>query len=64
MGFYIYELRKRKGLTQQEVADYFNVSRTTYNAWEKNIKKLPVSKALEVIKYLSDGKCTLDDIIF
>lgn len=58
------EVRKRKKLTQKDVADHFGVSLTTYNGWEKNFGKLPVTKAKEIIDYLSDKTLTLDDIIF
>ena len=58
------EVRKRKKLTQKDVADHFGVSLTTYNGWENNFGKLPVTKAKEIIDYLSDKTLTLDDIIF
>lgn len=61
--FYISELRKRKGLTQDDMAKMLEISRTTYNFWERNFKKLPVSKANYIVKFLSDGELTLDNII-
>lgn len=38
------ELRARKGWTQQETAKKLGVSTQTYNAWEKDISNVAVSK--------------------
>ena len=62
--FYISELRKRKGLTQKDVADKFGVSLTTYNTWENSFGRLPVTKAKELVSYLTDDSLTLDDVCF
>lgn len=41
-------LRKKKGLTQQEIADLLNVNRVTYTNWEKG-KREPNYEKLEKI---------------
>ena len=46
--FSLKELRARKGWTQQEVAAQLGVSPQTYNAWEKDISGVAVSKVLAV----------------
>ena len=62
--FTIGELRRRKGLTQREVAKIFGVSLTTYNKWENSFGELPIRKANDLLCFLSDGKLTLDDVDF
>lgn len=44
MKFTLRELRARKGWTQKETARKLGVSEQTYNAWEKNISNVAVSK--------------------
>ncbi len=58
------EIRRRKGLTQKEVADKYGVSLTTYNKWENYFGDLPVTRAMEIVAFLSDDSMTLDDIDF
>lgn len=53
------ELRKDKGLTQQELADYFNVSKVTVSAWEIN-KQEP---SIEDIKKLASILDTSTDYL-
>ena len=48
--FTLKELRARKDLTQSEVADEIGVSAQTYNAWEKDISNVSISK----VKALAD----------
>lgn len=48
--FTLKELRARKNLTQSEVAYKIGVSPQTYNAWEKNISNVSISK----VKALAD----------
>lgn len=42
------ELRARKGWTQEETAAKLGISPQTYNAWEKNISNIAVSKVQAV----------------
>ena len=53
------ELRARKGETQAETAHNLGVSTTTYNAWEKDISNVSVSKVLAVAEYFG---VTIGDI--
>ncbi|MDO4486073.1 MAG: helix-turn-helix transcriptional regulator [Bacillota bacterium] len=46
--FSLRELRARKGWTQQETADKLGISTQTYNAWEKDISGVAVSKVQAV----------------
>jgi DNA-binding XRE family transcriptional regulator len=48
--FTLKELRARKDLTQSEVADKIGVSTQTYNAWEKDVSNVSISK----VKALAD----------
>lgn len=42
------ELRARKDWTQAETAGYLGISPQTYNAWEKDISNVAVSKVQAV----------------
>lgn len=42
--FTLRELRARKKWTQKETADKLGISPQTYNAWEKDISNVAVSK--------------------
>ena len=55
------ELRARKNWTQKRVARELGVSEQTYNAWEKDISNVAVSKvnAVEILFGV-----TLDQIFF
>lgn len=44
------ELRARKNMTQQEIADKIGVSVQTYNAWEKDVSNVAIGK----VKALAD----------
>lgn len=46
MTFSIKELRARKGWTQQQTAEKIGVSTQTYNAWEKDISNVGISKVI------------------
>ena len=46
MTFSIRELRARKGWTQQQTAEKIGVSTQTYNAWEKDISNVGISKVI------------------
>ena len=50
-GLRLKELRKRRGLSQQEVADRLGVTRSTISAYERN-NKSPSLEALEKLALL------------
>lgn len=50
MRFSLKELRARKNWTQQETANKLGISIQTYNAWEKDISNVAVSKVNAVAK--------------
>ena len=45
------ELRARKDKTQEEVARDLGISVQTYNAWEKDISNVAISKVMAVAEY-------------
>lgn len=51
MQYTLKELRARKNETQEQVAAAMGVSVQTYNAWEKNISNVAVSKVNALAKY-------------
>lgn len=55
------ELRARMNWTQKETADKLGVSLPTYNAWEKDISNVAVSKVNAVANLFGVG---LDEIAF
>lgn len=61
MKFSLKELRARKGWTQKETADKLGVSTQTYNAWEKDISNVAVSKVNAIATLF---EVTLSDLIF
>lgn len=44
MRYTLKELRARKGWTQKETAKKLGISEQTYNAWEKDVSGVAVSK--------------------
>ena len=60
MKFTIKELRARKNVTQAKAAEDLGVSVQTYNAWEKDISNVGVSKVLAVAEYYG---VSLNDIL-
>lgn len=38
------ELRARKNMTQQEVAEKMGIATQTYNAWEKDVSNVAIGK--------------------
>ena len=48
----IYQLRKQKGLRQQDLADQLNVSRQTINAIENNKYNPSLELAMKLAKFL------------
>lgn len=55
------ELRARKNKTQEQVAHDLGISTQTYNAWEKDISNVAVSKVQALAIYFGVG---LGDIFF
>lgn len=51
MQFTLRELRARKKETQEQVATSVGVSVQTYNAWEKSISNVAVSKVNALAKH-------------
>lgn len=49
--FTLKELRARKDKTQEEVAKDLGISLQTYNAWEKDISNVAISKVMAVAEY-------------
>lgn len=55
------ELRARKKWTQQDTAEKLGISTQTYNAWEKDISRVAVSKVNAVANLFG---VTLSQIFF
>lgn len=53
VGERLSELRKQKGVSQQEVADYLSVCRSTYTKYETGASTLTYSTILILAKYFS-----------
>ncbi|MEG2720820.1 MAG: helix-turn-helix transcriptional regulator, partial [Oscillospiraceae bacterium] len=53
-------LRKENGLTQQQVADKINVSRSAYSQYEMGLKQPTIETLVEVSKLY---RCSIDFIV-
>ncbi len=51
MKFSLRELRARKMKTQEEVAKDLGIATATYNAWEKDLSNVAVSKVYALAEY-------------
>ena len=51
MGTFLTDLRKEKGLTQQEVAEKLNVSNKTISKWERDEGYPEITMLLEIAKF-------------
>ncbi len=60
LGEKIIELRKKKGLTQEALSEYLNVSRQTLSNWEKDNTIPDLAQAKNIAKFF---KISLDDLI-
>lgn len=49
--FTLKELRARKNVTQEQAANDLEISVQTYNAWEKDISNVAISKVIRVAEY-------------
>lgn len=45
------ELRARKNITQAAIAEELGISVQTYNAWEKDVSNVAVSKVQAIANY-------------
>lgn len=61
MQYTLRELRARKGWTQKETAEKLGVSTQTYNAWEKDVSNVAVSKVNAIAMLFG---VTLGEIFF
>ncbi len=53
------ELRARKDKTQAEVSAELGISQPTYNAWEKDVSKVPFGQVWKMAMYFD---VTVDEI--
>ena len=60
MGAFLTELRKEKGLTQQEVADSLNVSNKTISKWERDEGYPEITMLPEIAKFY---EITTDELL-
>lgn len=51
MRYTLKELRARKNETQKETAEALGITLTTYNAWEKDISRVAISKVEAVASH-------------
>lgn len=51
MKYTIKELRARKNETQQQSAEALGISVQTYNAWERDISNVAISKVMSVAEH-------------
>lgn len=68
------KIRKSKKYTQQEIADYLNVSRNTYSRYERDVFKMDHDTLIKLSKYFNvsvdyiigniDEPVTLDELQF
>ena len=58
IGKFLKELRKKKGLTQEQIAEKFHVSNRTISRWENgnNMPDLDVLMKYQIITKLTYGK--------
>ena len=58
IGRFLKELRKKKGLTQEQIAEKFHVSNRTISRWENgnNMPDLDVLMKYQIIMKLTYGK--------
>lgn len=61
MQFTLKELRARRNMTQKQVADCLGISVQTYNAWEKDISNVAISKVQALAEFYG---VSLGEILF
>lgn len=47
------EIRKIRNLTENELANYLNISKSKYINYEKDINNIPITALPEICKYLN-----------
>ena len=64
MKYTLKELRARKNKTQEEVALELGISTQTYNAWERDVSNVGVSKVFAVAEYfdVTIGEIEIDKV--
>ena len=60
IGNKIYELRKKEGLSQEQLAEKLNVTRQTISKWELNETVPDIKQAKEISKIF---KISLDELV-
>lgn len=53
LGQRIYELRKNKGISQEELANVLNVSRQSISKWESNNSTPDLERVIEISRYFN-----------
>lgn len=59
VGEHLMYFRKKRGLTQYEIASYLNVARPTYTNWEANRTEPDLSTLIKISDYLGISLDTL-----
>lgn len=54
------DIRERKGITQQQLADRMGVDRSTIAQWESGVSMPRMGKAIELVQYFC---ISLDDLV-
>ena len=57
--FAIKKMRERKGMTQQEVADYLGIKKPRYGDWERETREINLRDAIRLADLFD---CTLDEL--
>lgn len=57
--FAIKAMRQRKGMTQQEVADYLGIKKPRYGDWERETREINLRDAIRLADLFG---CTLDEL--
>jgi len=52
-GAYIKNIRKLKGLSQQEVANALNISQSAYSRYEAGTREMNLDVAIDIANYLN-----------
>lgn len=61
MSLTVREWRRVREISQENMAQSLGIHVNTYQLWEKNPEKIPISKAMEIASLLNVG---MDDIVF